>query len=147
MNGQVPAEIESRLQQTGVAAWGVRTWDGNLYQRSYAVWLSTAQIEQTIARLVLAAESLQYQQLHPKRICWIFANLRLYLASRGDGSSLVLFVENRPELPVVETHTILDEWIGGASTDTDRFENARTSNSGLQNPEQAPDPIPNIAPL
>ena len=103
--------LESRMPMDGMAAWCLRNPDGSASQKSFTVWLSPTQIEQTAARLALAADSLQYQELHPAQVCWIFSHLRLYLALRPDGSSLTLFVENRPNHPHEQTRALLEEFI------------------------------------
>ena len=103
--------LQSRMPLDGVAAWCLRNPDGAASHKSFTAWLSPAQIEQTAARLALAADSLQYQELHPAQCCWIFSHLRLYLAVRQDGSSLTLFVENRPDHAHERTRVLLEEFM------------------------------------
>ena len=84
--------------------------DRSFAHRCYANWLAPAQVEQTLSRLALAAESLRQQQLDPLRVCWVFQNLRIHLAPRPDGHWLALFVENRPDLNDGAPQTVLTEF-------------------------------------
>jgi hypothetical protein len=110
MTADLSTFLDNRLPMHGLAAWCLRSPDGTTSHKSFTVWLSPQQIEQTAARLALAAESLQYQELHPAQVCWIFSHLRLYLALRPDGSFLTLFVENRPDHSHERTKGLLEEF-------------------------------------
>jgi len=110
MSAALTSFLENQPPLDGLAAWCLRNPDVTLSHRSFTVWLSQTQIEQTTARLALAADSLQYQELHPAQVCWVFSHLRLYLALRRDGSSLTLFLENRPDHPAAQTRALLDEF-------------------------------------
>jgi hypothetical protein len=111
MSAEISTLIDGRLPIEGLAAWCLRRSDGTNSPHSFTAWLSNTQIEQTTARLALAADSLQYQELHPARICWVFSHLRLYLALRSDGSSLTLFIENRPHHPHEKITELLQDFV------------------------------------
>ena|SRR2546430_17702987 len=115
MNDLLAMLVESRMPLDGIAAWGIRHGDGSIMHHSYAMWLSASQIEQTVARLALAADSLRYHELRPRRLCWVFAHLRLYVALREDSAALVLFAENRTDQLLSQTQAVLDEFSLGAA--------------------------------
>ena len=48
------------------------------------------------AKLAVALEGLRRRQVEPVQACWVFEHARLLLAQRADGTTLALFVENRP---------------------------------------------------
>jgi hypothetical protein len=74
-------------------------------------WLAPARVEQSLTRLVLAAESFQRQSIEPVRFSWLFEHVRIHLALRQDGACLALFVENRPELPAVTAESVLEDFL------------------------------------
>ena len=111
MNDGLITFIEGRMPLPGVAAWSVRNPDGELAHCCFREGLSSEQIEQTLARLTLAAESLRYHKIEPARICWVFADLRLHVALRHDGGCLTLFVKDRSQYGDGALLSVLDDFL------------------------------------
>ena len=110
MNASFQSFLGSRLPLPGLAAWCVRLADRSVTSHSYSDWFSQKQIEQVVARLALAADSLGYHQIQPMRLCWVFEHARVFLGLRSDGAYLACFAENRPDLPGAEFENVLDEF-------------------------------------
>jgi hypothetical protein len=102
--------LKSRLPLAGLVGWCARLPDHSLVCQSSADWLSATQLEQALARAANAAEGMQNQHPRPERFCWTFDNLRLYFVAAAKGSSLALFVENRPDSEFAAAETLLDEF-------------------------------------
>jgi hypothetical protein len=100
--------LTTRLPFPGLAAWSVRLEDRSPASECFVNWLAPAQVEQALARVALAADSLAQQNLKPSRLCWVFEHLRIYLAVRPDQTCLALFLENRPELPAATAEGVLE---------------------------------------
>lgn len=97
----------------GVTACSVRLADRTFVSRCYNDSFTTAQVEQVLSRLALAADSLGYHGIQPTRLCWVFEGARIHLALRQDAACLALFVENRlggAAKPKLEG--LLDEFMG-----------------------------------
>lgn len=103
--------IGQRMPLPGVAAWAVRRPDHTVVYDTYTDWFAPAQIEQTVARVVLAAENLDRHRFRPVRLCWVFDHARIHLAARDDGHYLALFVENRPDVPTDALMQVLGEFL------------------------------------
>ena len=103
--------ISQRMPLPGVAAWASRRPDHTVVYDTYSDWFTPAQIDQTVARVVLAAENLDRHRLRPVRLCWVFDHARIHLAPREDGNYLALFVENRPDLPTHALTQVLTEFL------------------------------------
>jgi hypothetical protein len=110
MNPALEAFLAARLPFAGLAAWGARLADHTMAKQCYVNWLTPAQVEQAMARLAMAAESLRQHQLEPVRFSWTFERMRIHLAIRPDGACLGLFVENRPDAGGTSAENILDEF-------------------------------------
>jgi hypothetical protein len=100
----------ARLPLPGLAACAARLPDGMVIQQCFSRWLTADQVRQAVAQLALAAEALQQHQIAPIRMGWLFEHLRVVLRSRPDQACMVLFLENRPELPVTEAESVLEEF-------------------------------------
>jgi len=102
--------LSHRLSLPGVAAWGARLADRTVLSHCFSDWFSTEQVEQTLARLALSADGLNYHGIQPVRLCWVFDHARIHLALRRDGACLALFVENRPGATNAKLEDILAEF-------------------------------------
>jgi len=111
MSAVLQTFCETRLPFPGLAAWAGRGPDRNLVSQCVTNWLAPARVEQSLTRLVLAAESLQRQSIEPVRLCWMFEHLRIHLALRHDGTCLALFVENRPDLSPAVVEGVLEDFL------------------------------------
>jgi hypothetical protein len=76
----------------------------------YSDWFTTAQVEQSLSRLALAADSLGYHGIQPARLCWVFEHSRIHLTLRRDGACLAFFVENRPGVDNDKLQAVLEEF-------------------------------------
>jgi len=111
MNQPIESLLGTQLPLPGLAAWCARWADRTVAHQCYSNWLTPAQVQQTVTRLALAAESLQQHKLQPVRLCWVFEHLRLHLAIRPDGACLALFAENRADLPANAFENVLDAFV------------------------------------
>jgi hypothetical protein len=110
MSAELQTFLEPRLPLPGLAAWCARFADHSFASHCFSDWFAQKQVEQTVARLALAAESLGYHHIKPVRLCWVFEHSRIFLGLRGDGACLAFFAENRPDLPNADFERVLDEF-------------------------------------
>ena len=103
--------LDRNLPLPGLAACSVRLADRTFVSRCYSDWFTSAQVEQALSRLALAADSLGYHGIQPTRLCWVFEHTRVHLALRNDGVCLALFVENRPGGTIPEVRTLLEQFV------------------------------------
>jgi hypothetical protein len=112
MSAEIQSFLGPRLPLPGLAAWCARLADRSFASHCYSDWFAQKQIEQTLSRLTLAADSLGHHHIQPVRLCWVFEHARIFLGFRGDGACLAFFAENRPDLPNAAFEKILDEFAG-----------------------------------
>jgi hypothetical protein len=115
MSDKLKEIMDRRLPLSGVAAWSARLTDRTVLGQCYNDWFSTAQVEQVVTRLAVAADGLGYHGIQPVRLCWVFEHARIHLALRGDGACLALFVENRPGVGNAKLIGVLEEFVGLAA--------------------------------
>ena len=108
MSGTLQEFLDRSLPLPGVAACCVRLADCTYETRCEGDWFASAQVEQVLGRLALAADSLGYHGLQPTRLCWVFERSRIHLALRHDGACLALFVENRPGITLEQLENVLE---------------------------------------
>src|SRR5262245_21159224 len=77
--------IEARVPTEGLAAWGAQRADRSCVSKCHKKWLTSGQVEQTVSRLVVAAQNLARHDIEPLRLCWTFQHARVHLALRADG--------------------------------------------------------------
>jgi hypothetical protein len=116
MKEALQAFVGRNLPLPGVAACCARLVDRTFVSRCYSDWFTTAQAEQVVSRLALAADSLGYHGIQPARLCWVFEHCRIQLALRRDGACLALFLENRPGVSSDELQAMLEEFAGLAAS-------------------------------
>lgn len=107
---ELQSHLETRLALPGVAAWCVCSADGAYHEHVVTDWFKTEQIQALVSQLAETVEGLHSRKIEPQRVCCIFEHARIFLAQRGDGVVLALFVENRPSLNPAEIHRALDEF-------------------------------------
>ena len=107
--------LDRNLPMPGVAAYSARLADRTFVSRCYSDWFTTAQVEQVVSRLALAADSLGYHGIQATRLCWVFEHSRIHLALRRDAACLAFFMENRPGATNPKLESLLEEFIGLAS--------------------------------
>jgi len=110
MKGTLQEFLCRSLPLTGVVACSVRLADRSYVTRCQGDWFTSAQVEQILGRLALAADSLGYHGLQPTRLCWVFEQSRIHLALRRDGACLALFVRNRSGVTVDGLENLLEEF-------------------------------------
>jgi hypothetical protein len=102
--------LDRELPLPGLAACSVRLADRTFVTRCYGDWFTSAQVEQVLNRLALAADSLGYHGIQPTRLGWVFEHSRIHIALRRDGACLGLFVENRPGVTTPKLEGLLEEF-------------------------------------
>jgi len=102
--------LDRNLPLPGLAACSVRLADRTFVSRCYSDWFTSAQVEQALSRLALAADSLGYHGIQPSRLGWVFEHSRIHLALRRDGACLAFFVENRPGVTNPKLEGLLEEF-------------------------------------
>ena len=102
--------LDRNLPLPGIAAYSARLVDRTFVSRCYGDWFTTAQVEQALSRLALAADSLGYHGIQPNRLCWVFEHSRVHLGLRRDGACLAFFVENRPGVTNAKLEAVLEEF-------------------------------------
>ena len=107
--------LDRNLPLPGLAACSVRLADRTFVSRCYGDWFTSAQVEQALSRLALAADSLGYHGIQPSRLGWVFEHSRIHLALRRDGACLAFFVENRPGVTNARLVAVLEEFVGLAA--------------------------------
>ena len=107
--------LDRNLPLPGMAAWSVRLADRTYLSRCYSDWFTTAQVEQVLGCLALAADSLGYHGIHPARLCWVFEHSRIHLALRRDGACLAFIMENRAGVTDGKLEDLLAEFTGLAA--------------------------------
>jgi hypothetical protein len=102
--------LDRNLPVPGLAACSVRLADRTFVSRCYSDWFTSAQVEQALSRLALAADSLGYHGIQPLRLGWVFEHSRIHLALRPDGACLAFFMENRPGVTNPKLEGLLEEF-------------------------------------
>ena len=102
--------LDGNLPLPGLAACSVRLADRTFVSRCYSDWFTSAQVEQALSRLALAADSLGYHGIQPLRLAWVFEHSRIHLALRHDGACLACFMENRPGVTNPKLESLLEEF-------------------------------------
>jgi hypothetical protein len=110
MNSSVEQFLAARLPFPGLVAWGARLPDRTAASQSYVDWLPVSRTEQVLARLILAADSLQYHQIEPVRLCWTFEHLRFRLGLRPDGVCLMLVEQNQRDYSPAAGDSAFDDF-------------------------------------
>jgi len=111
MSHPIETFAEKSFPLPGVAACATRLPDRSLRTKCYNDWFSKEQLEQMLARLALAADSLAYHRIQPTRLCWSFENALLLIALRRDGACLLCILENRAGLASAQVEGVLDQFL------------------------------------
>lgn len=102
--------LSARLPLPGTAACALRLPDGALTHRCFTRWLSPMQVQQAFAELALSFEAVHQRHAAVLHTVWSFEHLRVVLCLRPDSACLALFLENRPDLSLVEVQALLNEF-------------------------------------
>jgi hypothetical protein len=98
MNPTTQEQLTRALALPGAAAWCVCTPDRVFVHHCYTDWFKPAQLEAIVAKLAQAMSGLRQRQVEAGQTSWVFEHARLLVTQQPDGTTLGLFVENRPEL-------------------------------------------------
>ncbi len=110
MNESLQTFLDGHLPIDTVVAWSTRLPDQTAASHCYRDWISSAQVEQALDSLALAAKNLTNHGIQPLQLCSVFEHLRIHLSVRDDGSCLALFVENRPTETTDALDRLLEEF-------------------------------------
>lgn len=99
MSSPLDKFLDERLPLPGIVACAIRLPDRSIVSRRDGDALTTAQVEQCLSRLAVAAEGLKRHRLDVKTLCWTFDYARIHLTRRPDGAQLAVFSENIPGEP------------------------------------------------
>ena len=102
MSSLLETFLDERLPLPGIVACAIRLPDRSIVSRRDGDALTTAQVEQCLSRLAVAAEGLKRHRFEVKTLCWTFDYARIHLTRRADGASLAVFSENIPGEPANE---------------------------------------------
>lgn len=99
MSSPLNTFLDERLPLPGIVACAIRLPDRSIVSRRDGDALTTAQVEQCLSRLAVAAEGLKRHRFEVKTLCWTFEYARIHLTRRLDGAALAVFSENIPGEP------------------------------------------------
>jgi hypothetical protein len=91
--------LDERLPLPGIVACAIRLPDRSIVSRRDGDAMTTAQVEQCLSRLAVAAEGLKRHRFEVKTLCWTFDQARIHLTRRPDGAQLAVFSANIPGEP------------------------------------------------
>ena len=100
----------ARLPLPGTAAYALGLPDGSVTQRGFNRWLNPPQVQLVFGELADTFALLRQQQIAASRLTWVFEHLQVMFRLRPDRVCLALFLENRPDLPLVEIKSMLDDF-------------------------------------
>lgn len=99
MNSPVENFLNERLPIPGIVACAIRLTDRSVVTRRDGDAMTTAQVEQCLSRLTIAAEGLKRHRFEIRTLCWTFDQARIHLTRRTDGAQLAIFSTNIPGEP------------------------------------------------
>ncbi len=99
MSSPLETFLDERLPLPGIVACAIRLPDRSVLTRRDGDAMTTAQVEQCLSRLSVAAEGLKRHRFEVKTLCWTFDQARIHLARRHDGAQLAVFSASLPGEP------------------------------------------------
>lgn len=103
--------LSSRLPIPGLAAYSLQMADRVLSNQCLSKSLYPSSTEQLLMRLTHGSKTLLPCPEKPVRYCWVFECLRVHVAVRLDGSSLVLVVENNSTAQMDRIQELLRDFV------------------------------------
>lgn len=94
MSAPLETFLDERLPLPGIVACAIRLPDRSIITRRDGDAMTTAQVEQCLSRLAVAAEGLKRHRFEVKTLCWTFDQARIHLTRRPDGAQLAVFSAN-----------------------------------------------------
>ena len=93
----IRAVLANHPRLPGLIAWGIRMPDRHIISQPLDGATDAPQIERTLARALLASDSLHQHQLTPIRLQWRFEKLSVCLAARRDQHALCLILQRQED--------------------------------------------------
>lgn len=95
MTQKIQSLLDDQLASGKIVAWGVWHSSARVQVNCHPEWFAEAQVQETMHRIVRAANELSHHRIQPVRLCWVFDRTRIHLAIRPDEISLGLFAKNK----------------------------------------------------
>jgi len=103
--------LPARLPIAGLAAYGLYARHGAVAAECLSKSLYPVSTEQMLTRVVQGGRALLPCGQSAAQYCWTFEAHRLYVASRADGASLALLVENNPNAQITRIKETLQDFL------------------------------------
>ncbi len=111
MHQRISKFILSRLPISGLAAYSINLQTQMLEITCLSKSLYPTTTEAMMNWVVQGGRALLPCGQSPAQYCWTFEALRIYVASRPDGFSLALLVENNPKTQLVRVKETLQGFL------------------------------------
>jgi hypothetical protein len=111
MNELISNFIASNLPISGLAAYSIHIPTRMLEVQCLSKSVYPSSTEEMMNRVVQGGRSLLPCGESPAQYCWTFEAHRVYVASRPDGFSLALLVENNPKTQLVRVKETLQGFL------------------------------------
>ena len=111
MSDIVQSYLSSRFPIPGVAAYSIHTSDRLLEAQCLSKSLYPSTTEEMLNRVVKGGREFLPAGERPAQYCWTFEAHRIFVASRADGVSLALLVENNPGVPLSRVQEMLQGFL------------------------------------
>jgi hypothetical protein len=111
MNELIANFLASQLPISGLAAYSIHIPSRMLDAQCFSKSLYPTSTEQMLNRVVHSGQVLLPCGKAAAQYCWTFEAHRVYVASRPDGFSLALLVENNPKTQLVRVKETLQGFL------------------------------------
>jgi hypothetical protein len=111
MNELISNFLASRFPISGLAAYSIHIPTRMLEAQCLSKSLYPTSTEAMLNQVVLGGRALLPCGESPAQYCWTFEAHRVYVASRPDGFSLALLVENNPKTQLVRVKETLQGFL------------------------------------
>jgi hypothetical protein len=106
--------VSSRLPIVGLAAYAIGLPDRIVASQCLSKSLSPSATEEMLGALTTTGRTLLPSGQAGARYCWTFADIRVYVVARADGTCLSVMIENKPGVQTVRLQDLMQEF-GDAS--------------------------------
>jgi hypothetical protein len=111
MSDALASLVTSRLPIVGLAAYSIDLPGRVLVTECFSKSLYPSSTEQMLVGLVRSGRTLFPAGESAAQYCWVFECLRVYVASRADGISLALMVENTSAVKTAKIQEMLQDFM------------------------------------
>lgn len=111
MNELITKFLASRVPISGLAAYSIHIPTRTVEAQCFSKSLYPTSTEAMLGNIVQSGRSLLPCGESPAQYCWTFEAHRVYVASRPDGFSLALLVENNPKTQLVRIQDTLQGFL------------------------------------